>query len=89
MGLSFEKLRGDNYPEWKFNMKMLLLERGLFGFVDNTEPAPADDAPIQEKLGQMRRKQRALATICLGVEEDQKNLLVQSENAKDAWEALI
>ncbi|GBN30133.1 hypothetical protein AVEN_122753-1 [Araneus ventricosus] len=35
---NFEKLNGDNYKQWKFNIKMQLLNLELIEFVDKQEP---------------------------------------------------
>ena len=31
-----EKLDGSNYASWKFNMKLVLMEKDLYGFIDGT-----------------------------------------------------
>ena len=35
-----ERLNGKNFQTWKFNMKCLLMERGLWGFVTGTVVKP-------------------------------------------------
>ena len=35
-----EKLNGTNYVSWKFNMRCLLMERGLWGFVSGKIKEP-------------------------------------------------
>ena len=35
-----EHLDGKNYQSWKYNFKLVLMERGLWGFVEATETAP-------------------------------------------------
>ena len=32
-----EPLSGKNYQSWKYNIKLVLMERGLWGFVEGTE----------------------------------------------------
>ena len=39
-GMKIEKLNGANYMSWKFNMKCLLMEKGLWGFVSGTVVKP-------------------------------------------------
>jgi hypothetical protein len=39
-----EKLSGKNYQSWKYNVKLVLMERGLWGFTQGTETAPAETA---------------------------------------------
>ena len=36
-----ERLHGKNYQLWKYNAKFVLMERGLWGFVEGTETVPA------------------------------------------------
>ena len=39
-----ERLVGKNYQSWKYNIKFVLMERGLWGFVEGTETAPGASA---------------------------------------------
>ena len=49
-----DKLDGSNWTNWKFQMKHLLLAKGLWGVVDGTEVL-ADDA-AEEVLAESHRK---------------------------------
>ena len=42
--VKIEKLNGRNFKSWKFQMKLVLMERDLYGFVDGSEIRPAMDA---------------------------------------------
>ena len=42
-----EKLNGKNHQSWKYNIKLVLMERGLWGFIAGTETAPAEIATAQ------------------------------------------
>ena len=36
-GFKIEKLNGRNYQSWKYNMKLVLMEKGLWGIADGSE----------------------------------------------------
>ena len=38
--MKIEKLNGTNYRNWKFNMKCLLMERGLWSYVTGSVTKP-------------------------------------------------
>ena len=44
-----ELLNGHNYQTWKYNMKLVLMEKGLWGFIDGgeIEPGPNETAAIK------------------------------------------
>ena len=91
--LRFPKLHDANYRSWKFDMRMFLLERGLFGFIDDVQPEvkPTPEEETQHP-GVTRqydfRASRALATIALGLEPSLKTLIRNCSSAKEAWQAL-
>ena len=35
-----EKLNGRNYQSWKYNVKLVLMERGLWGFTQEGQETP-------------------------------------------------
>ena len=39
-----ERLDGKNYQSWKYNIKVVLMERGLWRFVEGTETATGASA---------------------------------------------
>ena len=48
--VKIEQLTGSNYQSWKTNMKLVLMERGLWGFVQGTEVLPvATETDKKEK----------------------------------------
>jgi hypothetical protein len=50
---SIEKLDGSNWTTWKFQMKHLLMAKGLWKVVDGTETVPdAADAAVVAKYHQ-------------------------------------
>ena len=87
--LNFAKLSGStNYREWKTDVEMLLRERGVHGFIDDTETAPAVTATAKEKNEFLRRKDRALSTIYLSLDVPVKPLLAGIVDPKEAWTIL-
>ncbi|GBN73143.1 Retrovirus-related Pol polyprotein from transposon TNT 1-94 [Araneus ventricosus] len=84
----FKKLNNDNYRQWKLDIKMLLMERGLFKFIGKSEPVLAEGATSREKMEFEHQKCKALATIYLSLEESQKDLVAEAETAKEAWTLL-
>lgn len=89
------KLDGSNYQSWKFNLELLLVEKGLDGFIHEPfEPEPtlagsADQAAYDKAKRIYDSNQRkAWATICLHVASDQQIHIADTSTAKDAWERL-
>ena len=44
-----EHLNGKNYQTWKYNIKLVLMERGLCRFINGTEERPDETATAQVK----------------------------------------
>ena len=45
--IKIEKLNGKNYQSWKYDMKLVLMERGLWGFTqDGQETPPGETANV-------------------------------------------
>ena len=61
---SAEKLDGSNWTTWKFQMKHLLLAKGLWQVVEGTEVQPKEAQAAAEF---QKKSQKALATIVLGI----------------------
>ena len=84
---SVDKLDSKNWMTWKFQIRHLLLGKGLWGFVDGTEELPEDpSAQIREEF--KKKEQRAFSTIALAVCTTQLYLITSCEKPKDAWDAL-
>ncbi|UYV70290.1 K02A2.6-like, partial [Cordylochernes scorpioides] len=87
LALNVEKLTGSNYRSWKFNMKMLLIERGLWECVINGETIDADED--QRKYEKTKIKQeKALATIALSISTEQQIHVIDCKTASEAWTTL-
>ena len=90
-----EKLNGTNYQSWKYNVKLVLMSRGLFSIVDGTEKAPDIkeedvDKPdsIKAKQEWRRRSDRAYTTIALSVAKSIQVHVSATTDAREAWEIL-
>lgn len=72
--IAIEKLEGTrNYPNWKFQMRMILIDSGLWSCIDPGDAVDDD---------------RALAKICLNVHSNVYPYVKAAKNAKDAWKNL-
>ena len=78
---SIDKLNGSNWNTWKFQMRHLLLAKGLWGLVEGSEVL-ADDATAQT-LYQSRLK-KAFSTTVSAID----NAQLYCEELKQAWDAL-
>jgi hypothetical protein len=84
---TIDKLDGSNWTTWKFQMKHLLMAKGLWGIVDGTETVPgAGQAAARAEFN--KRSQKAQATIVLGISTTQLYLVTTCETAKDMWDVL-
>ena len=82
-----DKLDGSNWTTWKFQMKHLLLAKGLWGVVDGTEEL-AENAAAERRAEFQKKSQKAFSTIVLAITAAQLYLVTSCEQAKDAWVAL-
>lgn len=79
---SIEKLDGvKNYGSWKFQMKLLLIEQGLWNLIDSDQSS----VPTQDEIA---RDQRAYAKICLNVNPACHPHVRNAKTAKEAWDNL-
>src|SRR5579871_1724698 len=82
---SIEKLDSNNYHSWKFKVRMVLIDKELWGVVCGDEPKPTDP----DDLAEWRIKdQKALATIALTVKDSEHIHISNSATSGEAWEAL-
>ena len=84
---SIDKLDSSNWITWKFQMRHLLLAKGLWGYVDGTE-ALREDASAQQRADFKKASQKAFSTIVMAICTSQLYLVTSFEERKDAWDAL-
>ena len=82
-----DTLDGPNWTTWKFQIKHLLLAKGLWGVVDGTEVL-ADDAAEGVCTEFQKKSQKAFSTLVLAITASQLYLVTSCEQARDAWVAL-
>ena len=75
-----EPLNGKNYQSWKYNIKLVLMERGLWSFIEGNEEVPAEDATVAVRNSYRLRSDKAYSLIALSVE---KNLQVHISTTTD------
>jgi len=91
-----EKLNSSNYQSWKFNIRLLLVEKGLEGYCEEpfeSEPtleSSGNDAAVFQKAKRDfdSRKNKTWAVICLNVDPDQQIHVADTTTAQEAWENL-
>lgn len=81
-----DKLNNSNYMSWSFKMRMLLIKENCWNVVGGN--ADAGDEDGDEAEGLERRQEKALALICLMVDDDQLFLVRNANTGMDAWNAL-
>ena len=84
--LKVEKLTGDNYYSWKFQMKMFLITKDLWEIVTGAESLKGS-ATAEEQRKLKTRENLALATICLSVSTNLQIYVRNAAKAK-AWDNL-
>eukprot|EP00731_Ephydatia_muelleri_P020359 Em0013g86a len=84
---SIDKLDSSNWMTWKFQMKHLLLSKGLWGIVDGSERL-AEDASVQQQAEFRKRAQTAFSTLVLSISSSQLYLITSCEEPAPAWVAL-
>jgi hypothetical protein len=83
-----DKLTADNYPTWKFQMKHLLLAKGLFKYVDGSEDAPAETASAEAISKYVNDSQKAFSTLALAVSSELVYLISDCTKPDEAWARL-
>ena len=87
IGYKPERLTAETYHNWKFNMRMYLMGKDLWGIVSGTEVV--DDLMNENQRMQFRkREQKAMSAICLGVSTPLQIYVRDVNKAKDAWDNL-
>ena len=84
---SIEKLNGSNWNTWKFQMKHLLMAKGLWSLIDGSEVLASEASAAAEALFQSRLH-KAFSTIVLAIDSAQLYLVTSCEDPKQAWNAL-
>ena len=86
-----EKLDGTNFNSWKFNMKLLLMEKDLYGFLDGSEvaPVPTDNNKMEKEIKLFKsRSQKAFSMIALAISKQLQVHIRSTVDPKVAWDTL-
>ena len=75
-----------NWPTWKFQMRHLLLAKGLWKTVDGTETLKVW-ASSELEAEFKKYSQIAFSTIVLGMQSSQLYLITSTEEPKTQWDA--
>ncbi|UYV62960.1 hypothetical protein LAZ67_2002627 [Cordylochernes scorpioides] len=75
-----EKLNGQNYRSWKYNIKMLLIEKGLWDVMFKDEDT--QDAKLKAQ------KDRVLAVIALSINTEHQIHIIDCSSPQNAWKNL-
>ena len=81
-----EPLSGKNYQSWKYNIKLVLMERGLWGFVEGTETAPGSTATATVRNAYRLRSDKAYSLIALSVDKSLQVHISSTTDPRAAWE---
>ena len=83
-----EPLNGKNYRSWKYNIKLVLVERGLWSFIAGNEEVPAETATAAVKNSYRLRSDEAYSLIVLSVEKNLQDHISTTTDPKTAWDTL-
>ena len=84
-----ESLNGENYQSWKYNIKLVLMERGLWGFTQegqDTPPASTDPPSVRNSF--RLRLDKAYSLIALSVEKSLQVHIASTNDLLEAWQIL-
>ena len=84
---SIEKLNRSNWNTWKFQMKHLLMAKGLWNLVDGSEVLASEATAAATALFQSWLH-KAFSTIVLAMDSAQLYLVTSCEEPEQAWNAL-
>lgn len=82
-----EKLDGTNFYDWKFNMRLVLEGRHVWGIVNGDLQRPTDEQR-EEQIKFDIADREAKAAIGLLIEQSQQELIRNCNTAREMWSAL-
>ena len=90
-----EKLNGMNYNSWKYNIKLLLMEKGLWNIVQGKEKKPVIKEEDKDKAESIQsinawdlRSDRAYSLIAINIEKQLQIHVQSTDDPQKAWEIL-
>ena len=85
--MSIEKLNGTNYQSWKFNVKLMLMQKELWGLIDGSDEIE-ETANEDIKKKYRTRMDKAYSIIALSVETSLQVHIMNTTLPKTAWDIL-
>ena len=82
---SIDKLDSSNWITWKFQMRHLLMAKGLWKYIDGSEPL-AEDATEAARTKFNEKSQKTISRIVMAITTLQLYLVISCEQPKDAWD---
>ena len=84
---TIDKIDGSNWITWKFQLKHILLAKGLWKYVDGSAVL-AEDATVEQQAKYRSESQKAFSVIVMSVATSQLYLITSYESPKEAWDVL-
>ena len=84
-------LNGSNFQSWRFNVKLLLMDKGLWGYVQGNEVQPKateEDKKEKEIKEYLLKSEKAYSTIALSIVERLQVHIRDTSNPHEAWNTL-
>ena len=84
-----EKLNGRNYQSWKYNVKLVLMERGLWGFTQEGQETPPE-TDVSAAVGNSFRlwSDKAYSLIASNIEKDMQIHISSVTDSFTGWQIL-
>lgn len=84
----FTLLNNENYDTWKCDVKVLLIDKGCWKFIEGKAEPVDPKAPRKEIDNYQLKKDRAFTTLYYAVQTEFRPLLQECSDGKKAWEIL-
>ena len=82
------RLDGKNYQSWKYDIKFVLMEHGLWQFVEGTETAPGVSVAVTVQNASDLPSLKAYSLIALSVVKSLQVHISLTADPREAWEIL-
>ena len=82
------RLDGENYQSWKYDIKFVLMEHGLWRFVEGTETAPGVSVAVTVQNASDLPSHKAYSLIALSVVKSLQVHISLTADPREAWEIL-
>ena len=83
-----EPLDGNNYQSWKYNTKLLLMERGLWDFAQKTETPPGETEAPAVRNAYKLKSDKAYSPIALSVSKSLQAHIMSNTDPVETWKTL-